>query len=233
MRANSLPSSVTLGSPSVSRMKPRSVSSTTMRSNVRASELVAAATFCWICSLSRSMRRYRSASRTFSSRSGNAMARVALQLLAKTRQFRVDVVVVRRATSPALGYRHALGGRPQRRRHVAAHPRLAVLDPFGQRHRAHLRRCTRVVRRRNPARPPVFGQHQRSRVVVVAGGLEDNSQSGAPPVGDVDDVAAAQRRQRVVGGPACAAAAKPATVPSPVREIAARSRAYSRMAARS
>ena len=57
-----------------------------MRSKVRASELVAAATFCWICSLSRSMRRYRSASRAFSSRSGEAVGGVALQLFAQAGQ---------------------------------------------------------------------------------------------------------------------------------------------------
>ncbi|SKT86984.1 Uncharacterised protein [Mycobacteroides abscessus subsp. abscessus] len=58
MRASSMPSWVTfMPSSALSSTYPRSASSARMRSKVRASELVAAATFFCSCALSRSMRR--------------------------------------------------------------------------------------------------------------------------------------------------------------------------------
>ena len=95
-------------------MNPRSVSSTTIRSNVRASEFVAAATFCRICSLSRSMRRYRSASRTCSSRSAQLMCGVAAHLA--------------HAAQPIRGRRRVRRGRPLRLRFADGTSRPAAAD---------------------------------------------------------------------------------------------------------
>ena len=65
------------------------------------------------------------------------MGRVATQLLAQRRQLRVDVRprVVSRPRLRRSTARQPGGRRKQRRRQIAAHPRLAVFDPLGQRHR--------------------------------------------------------------------------------------------------
>ncbi|EUA44411.1 putative ATP-dependent helicase domain protein [Mycobacterium xenopi 3993] len=90
--------------------------------------------------------------------------------------------------------------------------------PAWQRHRPDRRSRARVVGRRNPARPAVFGEHQRPRIGTVAVGFQHHRQPAAAAVGDPDDVAAAQRGQRVVGRLAALRARRPRLRPLPLRD---------------
>lgn len=179
-------------------MNSRSVSSPTIRSNVRASELVAAATFfpaarCRV-RCADSARPHEPAPRRRGCYGPGGGATPPVTTPAPGRGSRRQNSRRDDATERRAERRPIAAPKPDRDGPLAGDVRHAwamTSTPAA--------RWPRVVGRRNPARPTVFGEHQRPRVVAVARRFQHHRQAAVPAIGDRDDVPAAQSGQRLVG----------------------------------
>ena len=153
---------------------------------------------------------------------------MARQLLAQARQFGIDVVVPRWAASPALGDRH------RRRSPTAAPTPHRGAPAAGGARPAWAASSSPPSPMRPNSRPTKCGPPNGFRSTPAAAGRRSSragsSTTASPARRPLAMLTMSPRRndgQRIVDGPAGAAAATPATAPSPVRRsprAAARSR---------
>lgn len=120
-------------------MNSRSVSNPTIRSKVRASELVAAATFFQLCVVALDAQ-IPLGLPNLSLDTGTVVGGVTAQFVAQRRELRVVKPAVGLGAPTAGRNIQPRDGRSQRRGQVAPDLRLAVFDPFRQGHRGHRRR---------------------------------------------------------------------------------------------